>query len=601
VLIFKKRNQLLTYDTFSNDMVQYKGNWLMAIKVSDIDIDMKNKYERMNILNTIASIIKSFHGHAQFIQRRKEADFSSHISNVRSNTISSQNKKIREYGEYYLEYLEDVSKGKLDRVNYLIINTNIRCSHSEAQSFLNSAFRQIQRAFETIKMIVNKVEGSELKALYSAPRFVREGVDYYVYGSEFIRAYVVLDYPSNAHPNWLKPLLNYPYPMEISQHYQPLPSNKIIGLLETTLAKIESTVESQIDNGFNPSSELQAKAKDTRMLLRKVSSGAEKIIETSFYITISANSLEELNNRGFEMESTMRQLGIKYRKARKEMDKAIRSILPICDNAIGELYTFDTKSLSSIVPITASNSIDKKGVLYGINRETQELVTIDRFSMGNPNMVVLGKSGFGKSMFAKVVEIARQTINGSQVFVIDHNGEFKDICKILGGVYIGDNERPDWNSHLVVFGGNKTKALKTIWNFIQLSELKQRVLIIDEFQNIMREDKELMLTVVREIRKKFVAPTLITQNIKEFLRSEEGQMIMDNCSIKVFMRQGENDLEEVERLFDLTPSEKSYLGSCDIGHGYVFTDSFKAKIKVEYSTREERLLTTNPRDKVGGL
>jgi hypothetical protein len=80
--------------------------------------------------------------------------------------------------------------------------------------------------------------------------------------------------------------------------------------------------------------------------------------------------------------------------------------------------------------------------------------------------------------------------------------------------------------------------------------------------------------------------------------TEEGQMIFDNCSIKVFLRQGENDLEEVEKLFDLSRNEKVYLKTCPIGYGYLYTDLYKTKFKVDYSTREEEILSTNPMDKI---
>jgi hypothetical protein len=80
--------------------------------------------------------------------------------------------------------------------------------------------------------------------------------------------------------------------------------------------------------------------------------------------------------------------------------------------------------------------------------------------------------------------------------------------------------------------------------------------------------------------------------------SEEGQMISDNCSIKVFLRQGENDLQEVTRLFNLTKEEKNYLAICPIGYGYLYTDLFKTKFKVDYSEREEDILSTNPMHKM---
>jgi hypothetical protein len=121
---------------------------------------------------------------------------------------------------------------------------------------------------------------------------------------------------------------------------------------------------------------------------------------------------------------------------------------------------------------------------------------------------------------------------------------------------------------------------------------------LEEFHNILRKDKELLLQVAKEVRKSGTAPTFITQNVKEFALSEEGQMIFDNCSIKVLMRQGENDLQEVQKLFNLSRNEVTYLATCPIGTGYLYTDLYKTRFKVDYSEREEEILSTNPLHKL---
>jgi hypothetical protein len=102
---------------------------------------------------------------------------------------------------------------------------------------------------------------------------------------------------------------------------------------------------------------------------------------------------------------------------------------------------------------------------------------------------------------------------------------------------------------------------------------------------------------MREIRKNYVSPTLITPNAKEFLRSDEGQMIYDNCYMKFLMNQGDNDMEEIEHLFGLSKEEKLYLKTCPEGYGYLYTKLFKSKFKVVYSSKEHHILTTKPKER----
>lgn len=569
------------------------------MKVQSIDIDNKSDLEKEATMDAFQSLLKSFSSQAQTIFRKSSLDFSSQTIKLQSNILSSTNKKVKEYGESYLEYLNEVSSGKMDKINYLIIKTDRRCKFEEGKSYLEGVFNTISTVLSNLNMTVSKVEEDELKSLYNLPSFIKEEVDYFVYGEEVRRTYVIMDYPRSAYPNWLKPITGYHYPIELVQHFHPIPRSKVIKQLELQLAKLQSTMDMQESNGDVVSSELKVRKDDTLDLLRRLASGEDTIMETSFYITVSAPNSEILNYRSVELESYLRQCGLTYRTCRRQVKKGIKSILPVCDDYMLESYTFDTKSLSTLLPFTVQDYVDKNGILYGLSSDMTEMICVDLWSLPNPNKIILGKTGFGKSMLAKT-ETARHIINGVQAIILDHNGEWKDFCDILGGEYVLDNKRSiKWNSHLLVFNSSdKVSDLQTIWKHIKEEGVKQRVLVIEEFHNILREDKILLLQIVKEIRKSGTAPTFITQNARDFLMTEEGQMIFDNCSIKVFLRQGENDLQEVEKLFNLSRNEKVYLSSCPRGYGYLYTDLYKTRFKVDYSDREEEILSTNPMHKI---
>jgi type IV secretory pathway VirB4 component len=581
------------------NLVQYKGYWLTVIKIQSIDIDNKSDLDKEATLSVFQSLLRSLSSSAQVIFRKKPLDFSRQTIKLQSNILSSTHPKVREYGEGYIDYIKEVSSNKLDKVNYLIIRTERRCKYEEGKSYLEGVFNTISSTLSNLNITVSQVEGNELESLYDLPRFVRKNVDSFVYGEEVRRTYVISDYPREGYPNWLKPVFSYHYPIELTQHFHPIPRSKVIRQLELQLAKLQSTMDMQESNGDVVSSELKVRHGDTIDLLRRLASGEDTIMETSFYITLSAPDQEVLDYRSIELESYLRQCGLTFRTCRREVYKGIKSILPVCEDMMLESYTFDTKSLSTLLPFTVQDFIDENGILYGLSSDMTEMICVDLWNMPNPNKIILGKSGFGKSMLAKT-ETARHIIGGVQAIIIDHNGEWKDFCEILGGEYVGDGDCPiRWNSHLLVFGGdNKVESLKKIWQHIQSEEVRQRVLVIEEFHNILRDDKALLLQVVKEIRKSGTAPTFITQNVKDFLRSEEGQMIFDNCSVKVLLRQGENDLQEVEKLFDLSRSEKIYLKNCPRGYGYLYTDLYKTRFKVDYSAREEEILSTNPMHKL---
>ena len=76
-----------------------------------------------------------------------------------------------------------------------------------------------------------------------------------------------------------------------------------------------------------------------------------------------------------------------------------------------------------------------KGVMYGINEQNGSLIIFDRYSLENANEVVLGKSRAGKSYLIKL-EAIRQFMFGTEVVIIDPEGEYEALAKTLGGEHV---------------------------------------------------------------------------------------------------------------------------------------------------------------------
>jgi len=94
----------------------------------------------------------------------------------------------------------------------------------------------------------------------------------------------------------------------------------------------------------------------------------------------------------------------------------------------------NTEPLSSIFPFVSFDLSSNDGILYGINRHNNSLVLFDRFSLENANEVLFGKSGSGKSYFAKV-EILRSLMTGIEVMILDPENEYKYLADSVGGSF----------------------------------------------------------------------------------------------------------------------------------------------------------------------
>jgi type IV secretory pathway VirB4 component len=88
--------------------------------------------------------------------------------------------------------------------------------------------------------------------------------------------------------------------------------------------------------------------------------------------------------------------------------------------------------------------------------------------------------------------------------------------------------------------------------------------------------------------------TTITQDVNDFLHSQYGQAIVTNSALQLLLRQSPAAVDNVQKVFMLTDSEKYLLLESSPGEGIFFAGLKHAAIKVVASYTEDQLVTTNP-------
>ena len=123
------------------------------------------------------------------------------------------------------------------------------------------------------------------------------------------------------------------------------------------------------------------------------------------------------------------------KKSTLQMDEGFKTTLPMGVDHLQVTRNMDTTSLATTFPFTSSELTMDTGILYGINEHNESLVIFDRFRMESYNMLILAKSGAGKSYTVKL-EILRQLMFDTEVIVLDPEQEYEDLCEMVGGEYI---------------------------------------------------------------------------------------------------------------------------------------------------------------------
>ncbi|MGH7237896.1 MAG: VirB4 family type IV secretion system protein, partial [Candidatus Saccharimonadales bacterium] len=167
----------------------------------------------------------------------------------------------------------------------------------------------------------------------------------------------------------------------------------------------------------------------------QLAKGVERFFQFGFYITIVADTTSELDETTRQLNNTLAGMLLTAKVATLQMEDGFKTTSPMAQDRIYITRNMDTTSLAATFPFTSATLTQNKGVMYGINEQNGSLIIFDRYSMENANEVVFGKSGSGKSYLIKL-ETMRQFMFGTEVIVIDPEGEYGTLANALGGEHV---------------------------------------------------------------------------------------------------------------------------------------------------------------------
>jgi len=251
-------------------------------------------------------------------------------------------------------------------------------------------------------------------------------------GEKYYKTLFVVGYPRYVSPDWLEPLIEFDHSMNISMFIYPASSPDVLSDLRRKIAEMEATLISQDEEGLEEDPKIKASLEDALSVQEELAKGMERFFQFSLYVTLSSDSLSELNEAAKKLTSTLSSILILPRTATLQMEEGFKSTTPLGQDKLYLTRNMDTTSLASTFPFSSAMLTQDKGIMYGINQQNGSLIIFDRFSLENANEVVFGKSGAGKSYLIKL-EAMRQFMFGSEVIIVDPEGEYGQLAKVLGG------------------------------------------------------------------------------------------------------------------------------------------------------------------------
>ncbi len=545
-----------------------------------------------------------------------------------------------------------------------------------------------------------------------APSFIEVDFNHLKIDDKYYRTLYVVGYPRYVSANWLYSLITFNHPLYISMYVYPTETKGVLEDLKRKIAEMEATIENDIKAGKVVDPTVQVALDDALALQAELAKGAERFFQFGLYITIPADSLEELKHITKEVDSVLSSLLIIARQATLQMEEGFKSTLPMFYDKLEVWRNMDTTSLATTFPFATASLTRNEGILYGVNEHDGSLIIFDRFTLENANSVILGKSGGGKSFLVKL-EALRLLMMGVDVIIIDPENEYQKLASSVGGEFVvfstssqykinpfdlttteatadelsnkildlhslmrvimGEltpsqdalldralvltykekgitqdpetfkNEPPLLEDLYKIFLGMETPEAKEladrlekfvsgsaagifnqqsnfdiknpftvfgirdleenlrpvamyiildyVWNRIR-KERKKRILVVDEaWYLIKQKDSGAYLhSFAKRARKYLLGLTTITQDVEDFLSTDEGKAIITNSSLQIILKQSTAAVEKITETFYLTGGEKHFLLSAGVGEGLFFAGHSHVGFRVVASEEEKGLI-----------
>lgn len=268
-----------------------------------------------------------------------------------------------------------------------------------------------------------------------APPSLKIESSYIQIGKRFARTIYVYGYPRQIFTGWLSPIVNIDEVIDLSINIYPVESQVVLNNLRRKVSELEASYEINQEKGRVRDPGLEAAITDAEELRDKLQVGEERFFRFGLYLTMYADSLDDLNQMQRKIEGIFGQSLVYTKAASLQMEQGFNSTLPLASDELQVSRNMNTGALSASFPFTSSDLSRNEGVLYGLNRHNNGLVLFDRFSLENANMAVFAKSGAGKSFFVKL-EALRSLMLGTEVIIIDPENEYQALTEAVGGSYL---------------------------------------------------------------------------------------------------------------------------------------------------------------------
>lgn len=268
----------------------------------------------------------------------------------------------------------------------------------------------------------------DAKVKWAIPNSIKFKINTTSIDDELYRTFTVTDYPIEVPHGWLYPLFELDQ-ARVVVNIDPIEKH----VAERTIDRSLIEMELRMRRSMKTSEEIESQTHyDTlRELLVSLKNNNQNLYNVNIHITAEEGIKKEIR-------ANLRQNGFKYAENfGRQIDAFVSSNISRLDTLQEYMRGIHTTAIAAGFPFISSVLQDRRGFYLGYNqypvftnffmRNTEERV--------NSNMMIIGKSGSGKSFATKTL-LTNFAADNTRIFILDPENEYEIMCKNLGGKII---------------------------------------------------------------------------------------------------------------------------------------------------------------------
>ena len=273
-----------------------------------------------------------------------------------------------------------------------------------------------------------------------APPSISFNYNHSMIGDKYAKTMFISNLPTYLETGILSDITDIPCNMLTSIHFESLGQDRTIKLIRNQLVNINSNVidaqKKATKSGYSPdliSTDLKRAQEQANQLMDDVTTRNQKLFLVTLAITVFADNQTELDRYASMVKTAAQKHLCSARDLNYQQEYGFTTSLPLAYNKLFVQRLLTTEAASVFIPFSTQELSQNKGMYYGLNAVSRNLILFNRLNSKNANGVILGTPGSGKSFSAKREMINVLLTTDDDIYVIDPEREYAPLAALFGG------------------------------------------------------------------------------------------------------------------------------------------------------------------------